>query len=101
MELCDLKDRLDELYNNKSEFSMEDYYTEQDHVEFLNETHEPISFLGLEYQAGNVAKRLDYPAFRESYYNTLDSKSPEDFLVYREILEEIEEIEEQIKELED
>lgn len=100
MELGELKERLVELYNDKSEFSMEDYYTERDHVEFLNETNETVNILGLEYQAGNVAKMVDYPAFRESYHNILDSKSPEEFPVYREILEEIEEIEEQIEELE-
>ena len=82
-------------------FDPSEHYTENMHIDFLNENYGTVEVCGYTMDSGNVLFDRDYTAFRESLNNYIDSLDYTEFYEYNVLMEKHKEIEEEIEELEE
>ena len=51
---------------------VESQYTDDEHIEFINEIHEPVEIFGIKCDAGSVLKKIDPIWFNESKNEEID-----------------------------
>ena len=82
-------------------FDVSEYYNEDDYKQDIREEYGTVNIMGYEYYAIDTLRKIDYIAFREMYNNHADSLEKSDFKEYRELEEELEELENELLDIEE
>ena len=107
-QLAALQAKRDELINGiKAKqkemdcFDVSEYYSERSFIEKMQEEYGTVNIMGYQYNAIDALYELDNTAFREMYNNHIDTLDKNDFEGYRELEEELEELENELLEIDD
>ena len=82
-------------------FDVSEYYDENMFIEEMRAEFGTVNIMGYEYNAIDALYELDSIAFREMYNNHIDTLDKSDFGEYKELEEELEELENELLEIDE
>lgn len=82
-------------------FDVTDYYDEDMFIEEMEEAWGYVEIMGMQYSAVDTLRKVDSIAFREMYNNHIDTLDKNDLEEYRELEEDLEELENELLEIEE
>ena len=87
------KARIAELKEKINDFDPSKVFSEDDYEALLNESHQHISLLGVFVPMGTAIRKCDEVHFEQLYQSYCSSADPDQFDEYRELVNELEDLE--------
>lgn len=91
-----LKSQIQDKEKEIDSFDISEFATHSDYDDWLDDAYGYVSVAGMDYTTSDILKLVDPVAYRCGFSDYCDGLSPDDFTEYREMQEELEELESEL-----